>query len=344
VSGTGGRATSTTTARPAARSTRRRRGPFRTAVPWAVCTGMAAAAALRWAGTPPVPVGVGLQAITPYLLTPAWPLALEAARRRRFRLATVALGLGLLQVAALWPDVGQFGAQNAPPGSVPLRMVSANMLLDNQDIEGFAADLRSLHPDLILVQEITPWNLTALKGTGLLDDYPHQVLDPREGGHGSIILSRLPLRDGGARYFAGWPMTEAQVITAAGPVHVINVHTVAPLASERIGLWADQLTELGRLRPPAGGHLIIAGDFNATRQHAPFRRILGPELRDAYVQAGHGLGNTWPSDRAVIPSLMRIDHILVSPDVLVADVRRARTRGSDHLALVADLALPARPE
>jgi endonuclease/exonuclease/phosphatase (EEP) superfamily protein YafD len=317
-----------------------RRGSIMAAVPWAICTGMAAAAALRWSGTPAQPIGVGLQAVSPWLLTPAWPLAVQAARRRRPLLTSVALALSVLQVAALWPDLGHFRGQTAPPGSVPLRLLSANMLLDNHDVLGFASDLQRLRPDVILLQEITPWNLAELKGTGLLEEYPHQVLDPREGVHGSVIASKLPLKDGGAFYVAGWPMSQADVITDAGPVHVINVHAVAPLASERIPLWEDQLAELARLRPAPGGHLIMAGDFNATRQNSAFAQLLTPRLRDAYVQAGRGLGNTWPSDRKLIPGVMRIDHLLLSEGVRVTKIRTAQTRGSDHKALIADLALP----
>lgn len=338
------RPTPPATVRPGSRPSGSRRRTVIAAFPWALCTGMAAAAALRWSGTPSQPIGVGLQAVSPWLLSPAWPLAIQAARRRRPLLTTVAFALSVLQVAALWPDLGHFGAQPAAPGTVGLRLASANMLLDNQDVRGFAADLRRLQPDVLLLQEITPWNLAELKSSGLLDTYPHQVLDPREGVHGSIIASRLPLRDGGAFYVAGWPMTEAQVITDAGPVRVINVHAVAPLAAERIGLWEDQLAELGTLRPPTGGHLIMAGDFNATRQNSAFAQILGPDLRDAYVQAGRGLGNTWPSDRTLIPGLMRIDHLLISERVQVTSIRTAQTRGSDHRALIAQLALPALPE
>ena len=338
--GASGRPAPIVTVQPATRPAGSRRSAIIAAVPWALCTGMAAAAALRWSGTPSQPIGVGLQAVSPWLLTPAWPLAIQATRRRRPLLATAAFALSVLQVAALWPDLGHFGAQAAAPGAVPLRVVSANMLLDNDDVLGFVADLQRLQPDVLLLQEITPWNLAELKGSGLLDAYPHQVLDPREGVHGSVIASRLPLRDGDAFYVTGWPMTEAQVITAAGPVRVINVHAVAPLATERIGLWEEQLAELAQLRAPIGGHLIMAGDFNATQQNTAFADLLDEDLRDAYVQAGRGLGNTWPSDRKLVPPLMRIDHLLLSEGVRVTKIRTAQTRGSDHKALIADLALP----
>lgn len=311
---------------------------------WALAAGMAAAAGLRWSGRPSRPLGIGVQAMTPWLLTPAFPLAAVAVHRRRPALAAAATALGLLQVAALWPDIGHFGGQPMPKGAVGLRIVTANTLLDNDDVPSMAAELLRLRPDVLLLQEITPWNLIELKGTGLFDDFPYQLFDPREGALGSIILSRFPLRDAKAFYIAGRPMTMADVITDAGPVRVINVHAVAPLAGEQIEVWQAQLGELARLRPPGGGHLVLAGDFNASRQNPPFAAMLHAGLRDAFVEAGRGVGNTWPGNLYAIPALMRIDHILVSERVVVTGSRRSPITGSDHHALIADLALPAPQE
>jgi endonuclease/exonuclease/phosphatase (EEP) superfamily protein YafD len=307
---------------------------------WALIAGMAGAAVLRWSGTPPVPLGIGLQAITPWLLSPAFPLAAVAAKRRRPALAAAALAMGVLQVASLWPDVGHFGAQSAPAGSTRLRLVTANLLLDNQDVPGFAADLEALRPDVILLQEITPWNLAELKSTGLFDRFPNELSDPQEGVHGSLVLSRFPLRDGSSFQVAGWPMSKVDVLTDGGPVRVVNVHAVAPLAAERIPLWKKQLRVLSRITPPAGGHLVLAGDFNASQQNPAFAPLLRNGLRDAFVEAGRGFGFTWPSDRTLIPGVMRIDHLLISDKIVVTRIDRTRTSGSDHQGLVADLALP----
>jgi endonuclease/exonuclease/phosphatase (EEP) superfamily protein YafD len=300
---------------------------------------MAAAAVLRWSGTPATPFLIGLQSVSPWLMSPALPLAAVAASRRRRGLALVALAIGVVQAVSLWPDVGQMRPGRAPAGSTRLRVVTANMLLDNAEPERFAVDLLDLRPDVLLLQEITPWNLTALKEAGLLDVFPYQFLDPMEGVQGSVILSRLPIRNGRILSIQGWPMVTADVITDAGPLQVINVHAVAPLAKERIGLWEQQLHDLAQEHPPAGGSLLIAGDFNATRNSSAFARMLSPRLRDAFVEAGAGPGNTWPANHRLLPALIRIDHVLVSSDVVVTGVHRATATGTDHHPLVADLAL-----
>jgi endonuclease/exonuclease/phosphatase (EEP) superfamily protein YafD len=306
---------------------------------WAVTAGMVTAAALRWSGTPTSPALIGLQAMSPWLLTPALPLAAAAGARRHRALAAVALALGVVQVVSLWPDVGQMRAGRAPAGATRLRLVTANMLLDNHEPTQFAARMLQLRPDVLLLQEVTPWNLTDLTKAGLLDAFAYHFLDPLEGAHGSVILSKLPLQNGRTIYLQGWPMSTADVSTDAGPLRVVNVHAVAPLAPKRIELWKGQLADLGREELPAGGHLVLAGDFNATRNNPAFAQILGSELRDAFVQAGTGAGNTWPADLSPLPGLLRIDHVLVSPDVVVTGARRARAPGSDHRPLVADLAL-----
>ncbi|MDQ1287347.1 MAG: hypothetical protein QG622_912 [Actinomycetota bacterium] len=323
----------------------RQRHSFRRAIDtglWGLGAGLAAVAALRWAGTPPSPVAIGVQGMTPWLLVPSFPLALVAGGRRRPALAAVALALGAAQIAAIAPELGPLRPVTVPDDAARIRLVTANILLDNPDPEGLAAEITSLGPDVVLLQEVTPWGLLALRSTGLLERFPHHVLDAREGGHGSAILSRIPLRDGRAISVAEWPMTRADITTATGPVRLVNVHAAAPLSGPGIRVWRRQLEELARIAPPPGGRLVLAGDFNATSQHPPFRDLVRQGLRDGHDVAGRGLAPTWPSGRRWLPPLLRLDHVLVGDGVTVVSVRRTRGTGSDHRFLSADLAFPAR--
>ena len=85
--------------------------------------------------------------------------------------------------------------------------------------------------------------------------------------------------------------------------------------------------------------LVVAGDLNADRDHALFRGLLDTGLWDAHDSVGRGLARTWPS---ALP-LLHLDHVLVRDgqggQLVVTAVREERVPGSDHRAVVTDLAV-----
>lgn len=135
-------------------------------------------------------------------------------------------------------------------------------------------------------------------------------------------------------------MSSAELITPAGVVQVVDVHAVAPLNRPNALHWCAQMAQLSRLRPAPREQLILAGDFNATLDHAPLQRLVASGLRDAFVESGRGFGATWPRWSGPVPSLMRLDHVLVSDQMRVKSVREQVSVGSDHRRLVVQLAIP----
>ena len=76
--------------------------------------------------------------------------------------------------------------------------------------------------------------------------------------------------------------------------------------------------------------MIVAGDFNATADHGPMGRLLASGLRDAFDEAGRGVGATWPSWRGPMIPVMRLDHVLVRGPITVLSAEVQDNRGSDH--------------
>ena len=64
----------------------------------------------------------------------------------------------------------------------------------------------------------------------------------------------------------------------------------------------------------------LAGDFNATLDHAELRRVLDRGYRDAAEQAGVALRPTWPTGKRILPTLVTIDHVLADRRVQVISV------------------------
>jgi endonuclease/exonuclease/phosphatase (EEP) superfamily protein YafD len=87
--------------------------------------------------------------------------------------------------------------------------------------------------------------------------------------------------------------------------------------------------------------VILAGDYNATLDHAQFRRLLRMGHLDAASQAGYGLVPTWGPDPRGRPALFTFDHVLIDPRCAVLATSAHPVAGSDHRALYVELRLPA---
>ena len=273
---------------------------------------------------------IGLQSVGMWLLLPAHPLAAAALIARRWGLAGAALSLSVANIAWLRQLSAIGKAAVVPAGVTRIRLLTANILDINTEVALLAADLMDSGADLMLLQEVSEQHLADLRAAGVLDAYPFQILAPSERPHGSAILSKLPISTGGIIKAAGYPMTRAEVVTAAGIVVVLNVHPLAPSIPQQVAEWHAQLAALTRLAGDETGPLIVAGDFNATADHLPFSQLLGIGLRDAFDEAGRGIGATWPSWRRPMIPVMRLDHVLVRGPITVLSAEVQDSRGSDH--------------
>jgi endonuclease/exonuclease/phosphatase (EEP) superfamily protein YafD len=112
---------------------------------------------------------------------------------------------------------------------------------------------------------------------------------------------------------------------------------VTPPFRGRVGAWRDDLRSLpGAGRGPVR---ILAGDFNATLDHAELRRLLDTGYEDAADEVGAGLRATWPR-RWRFPHPVAIDHVLADRRCGVRAFSVHAIPGTDHRAVFAELVLP----
>ena len=291
---------------------------------------------LRATGTEQGTVPVLLVGALPFVLLLAYPLLLVAAVRDDRRLALVALLLAavLLLVLAL-----AVVAQPSPPEQAPrLRVAVANLYVLNPDPARTGRALRTLAVDVLVVPELTAAGLAGLRASGLLADLPYALV-PGEAKQETVgLFSRLPLVAAGLRAGAGRLLPRATVQVGGRPVRVLASHTLPPV-SVLAGDWRQGLQDLGEEVRGTALPVLVVGDLNADRDHAAFRALLRTGLRDVADERGRGLSGTWP---AGLP-LLHLDHVLVRDGeggrLAAADVRTVRLPGTDHRAVVADVAL-----
>jgi endonuclease/exonuclease/phosphatase (EEP) superfamily protein YafD len=258
-------------------------------------------------------------------------------RVRRAATAVLVVGsLGVLVHAGLLVPTYVGGHASGEPD---LTVMTSNLRLGQADTSAVTRIALEEDADVVVLEELTPAALSGL--TRLRASYPYVAGGAAPGAYGTVVVSRYPLSQ--VRQLpvskGAWQMR----VAAATPFWLIAVHTSQPLTAYPD--WAPDHAALRSAVSRLHGPVVLAGDFNATLDHRPMRRLLGDGLSDAARQANAGWQATWPGnerDGRLLPfglGLMTLDHVLFSDDFSAISTRTDEVPRSDHLALVARLAL-----
>ncbi|MBN2500781.1 MAG: endonuclease/exonuclease/phosphatase family protein [Anaerolineales bacterium] len=299
-----------------------------------------------------------------YYFLPAFIFAILAFLMRRWSLLAVS---GAAVVVFLW----FWGALFLP--RLPRPTVAGETLkVMTYNVEGVvrnrSGDPRNivdsiLHedPDIVMMQEFTHATARTVRRE-LSEQYPYQILAPTWDVYGKGVISKYPLTNTGDTLPGNWKGTP-QILTLdwqGQEITVINYHfnKSAPGSIAEVDatfanrenlaqILAEAAIQYGEKRP-----VIATGDSNITPLGEAYKTIHA-ELQDAWLEAGFGLGHTYPADEfgrnalfsvkwglPIPQKLIRIDYIFVSDDWVVVNAVRPRNRGgSDHLPVVAEIGL-----
>ncbi len=304
---------------------------------WCVLVPLVLAALLRGVAGESTVETVALRAFTVWLYLPAWCVLALSLGRRRWPLVAAAFGLVMLHLVWVTPSLRTAEALPQDVSKVrPVRVVSANLLGVNADTADIARELREASADIVLVQEVTDTWAKALSSREMLELYPERSLVVREDSFGIGVMARHPIAVEVVDF--GVPAMLITLQVGDAKLSVLHAHTLPPRLIEMVGEWHRMMdrieNEVRRLPRP----LLVAGDLNATQFSERYERLQALGLRGAHEAVGRGLATTWPNGRFPLPPI-RLDHLLVSDDVSVLDVREGIGRGSDHRPLLAELGL-----
>jgi endonuclease/exonuclease/phosphatase family metal-dependent hydrolase len=218
-------------------------------------------------------------------------------------------------------------------------------------IRATLAPLAPWRPDIAILLDCTPTladSLRAIPGLTVRDTREYCVATPH--GIEDAAVLRSPRGVGRFGHAARYRVVIGADSATARRVDVVALHLTSPRAalsralhldfseleedrywrrveSERIRAWLDETS-----REP-GVPLIVAGDFNLPPESRVLRRDWG-DFRNAFSDAGWGFGYTMFSG----PFVVRIDHILHTPELRAARAWVERGFPSEHQPLLADLA------
>ncbi len=282
----------------------------------------------------------GINAFTPVEYLPAYVALAIAFALRRNRLLVVALLVVIAHLAWTVPEVWPGKPAPAPAGAARLRILTSNLLYTNAQAGGLGSQILGQKPDIVVLEEVTPLTLGALERSGALAGYAYQEVHAQSDPWGVAVFSRFPLVDPQPLSVADLPSLRMTVqVDAQRRFRLFAVHTVSPTNAGYTATWRRQLDNLRADATLTPMPVVLAGDFNATRDHRPFRRLQDAHLRDAHDVVGAGWTPTWNAKSLFTPPLLRIDHVLASTQFAVTGYQAGAEFGSDHKPVIVDLAL-----
>ncbi|NTV39963.1 MAG: endonuclease/exonuclease/phosphatase family protein [Demequinaceae bacterium] len=302
-----------------------------TFVSWSLLAGVAAWLAAAVFGVEPGPL-VWLVALTPWTL---WIAAASLAVALIAR-ATGAASMAVVMLLAVGLVLAPIFVPTNPSGGdhTVLTVATLNLRFGQADAEAVVRLVEDRGVDVLAVQELTPAAADALGAAGLATLLPYSVTDPRVGYTGTGLYSRTPIEDPQRIRGFSSAAVAGTIPSQGGGLRIVAVHPAAPGLVNHAA-WSADLDTLASLAEDTGGPLMVAGDLNATLNHAGVRRLERGGLVDAADQAGAGFLPTFPSEGFPMP-LAALDHVLVRYTALVADeVDTFTVPGTDHRCLVA---------
>ncbi|MEU0028549.1 endonuclease/exonuclease/phosphatase family protein [Streptomyces sp. NPDC006335] len=282
-------------------------------------------------GVTPVPQ---LLAFLPWLLAPT-AAGLALALLTRWWAGTIWAAVVLALLA--W-FIAPYGQGREPDGRVlaSLRVLTSNVEF-GRATDALVTAVREEKPDIVFVAECE-YGCSATLRRSLSEGYPYRRSVEGAGSTGSVVLSRFPLKSAAGIQDSTMGMPGAVADVRGHAVRLQLAHPMPPLPGQ-LDVWRRELGKLRDYAAAAGkAPVVLAGDFNASQDHAAFRAILDTGLRDAARLAGSGRTPTWPARTA--PAIgAQIDHVLVSADFSARDARFLDLADTDHRALLVDITL-----
>ena len=223
-----------------------------------------------------------------------------------------------------------------------IRIITANVLTPNRNAKALIEIVRENSPDILVTLESDAWWQARLDA--LEPDYPYTIKCPLDNLHGMHVYSRFPLTESQTDYLVEPDIPSMHTLVSLPSGHKIRVHFLHPAppsptenvaSSERD---AELIIVAGSVAE-TDAPVIVTGDLNDVAWSETtrlFRKISG--LLDPRV--GRGMFNTFHADYW----FMRwpLDHLFHSDHFTLSSIRRLRGFGSDHFALLTELAFEAR--
>ena len=241
------------------------------------------------------------------------------------------------------------------PVAPTLRVMTYNALAEFNPPHVIADVLLTHLPDVVHLQEILADKAQAVFEQ-VASYYPYHV-----HYRDQATLSRLPFRaENLEAYWLQAPTADPiriELKWEGRDLVLYNVHTTPPMVFQMLQgrPYDSQLRSMGvrellDLLAQETATVMVTGDFNATDTTEDYRQIRAQGYRDAFQEAGYGMGFTFPlagnldprikEFPDVMPLFMRIDFVFYrGRGIRAQHAHTLKVGQSDHLPLVVEFTL-----
>ena len=225
-----------------------------------------------------------------------------------------------------------------------------NWINDGQIPEKIQAEINSLDPDVVCLQEY------AQELAPEFSDYPYQYFESTvsNGNLGNIILSKTPILESGKVEFknsnSGGIYADLEIEKRRFRFFSIHFESLSTNFKETLVDWQYNVNEFQELKKVLEVQnkqvqlidsvaqstqlpVVICMDLNNNAFSNSYQQLVS-NRKDAFVQAGTGIGTTYSG--LLFP--LRIDFIIVSQSIDVLDFKTSKAKLSDHRPIMAILA------
>lgn len=236
----------------------------------------------------------------------------------------------------LWPS--EVKTTTIPNPDRKLSILTANVLMHNRQADTFLKQVRTYQPDVLVTLESDEWWQDQLDT--LESEMPYSMKCPLDNLYGMHVYSRLALEDMEISYLVedDVPSMHAQLKLRTGDlvrIHFLHPAPPSPTENTESAERDAELVIVARSVIASDQPVIVTGDLNDVAWSATtrlFRKLSG--LLDPRV--GRGIFNTFHAQYPFIR--WPLDHLFHSQDFTVSSIKRLPYFGSDHFALLTELA------
>ncbi len=284
---------------------------------------------------------VWFNSFTPYVYLPAYAALGVGLLQRKWLLSLCCLPVIGCHLLWLMPDYLPLEAPaTVEPGESrqqKVRVFYQNVWMWSKGVDETLREIEENQPDIVILVEYTRQWHRQTAGSPTLRAFPYGTTSEDRYTGQTVLFSKLPLKTYQIRWPARRPIVDALIDVDGQAFRLLAVHSPRPLHRHRHhheAFWQRISTFLEEDDKPT----IIVGDFNLTQHSRWYQRLTSGPLRDAFRACGLGHLTTWPNGKSWLPEI-RIDHVLLSPELQCLGVRTGEGRTSDHRPIIVDLQL-----
>ena len=229
--------------------------------------------------------------------------------------------------------------QLAPVDPNTVRILSANVLMENTRHDLVRDAIAAYDPDILLLMETDQVWVDALEPA--LGRYPTVLREPIDNHYGMVFATRLDVRD--ARFLrltkGDTPSVFAELDAADGTrFRFVGLHPEPPVPGQSTKERDAQILYAARFAARSGMPMVVTGDFNdvAWSDTSQLFKHVGQYVDP---RIGRGFFASFDANSQVLR--FPIDQFYVTPDIAVVSIERLAYTGSDHFPMAGAIRLDA---